>query len=129
MCPPILYLIFHPQQDHHNRERGNSESKVPVGRCNNEFRNCFNPLRLLQCSSLLLTIALFMLAKVENVTLNVWLLFILALYGIAGSFCSCLLRLLVMSKVRARSVGILWAWFECAQALPILIGPTISGKK
>jgi hypothetical protein len=126
VCPALLYALFQPQEL--CRDRGTSESKVPVGRCSSDSASALSPLRLLQVSALLLLLALAMLTRTNTARLNLWMLVWLALYGLSSSLCAALLRLFVMSKVRARSVCLLWAWFEFAQALPILIGPTISGE-
>lgn len=83
----------------------------------------------IKLSSLAVSALQFALIKLDlNQQPALPLLFIVGLYAFFYSLLFFSLKTLVVHKVRARSVCLLWSWFELVQSIPLLIGVTISGK-
>lgn len=124
ICPPVLFLFFRPTSGRDNRNNL-SDSKVPLG-CGDR-KSFYVILRILQITAAVLALSLILLGRTEMASLSVRFLALIALYGASSCMCLCLLRLLVMSFVRARAVCLVWSCVECAQAIPVFIGPTLAG--
>ena len=89
-----------------------------------------DPLIFIKLSSLaisLLQIYLIQLDISDQLSLN--LMITIGLYAFFYSLLFCNLKILIIRKVRARSVCLLWSWFELIQSIPLLVGVTISGMR
>ena len=88
-----------------------------------------DPLALIKLSSLAVSVLQFYLVQLDiSQQLTLALLLIIGLYAFFYSLLFCSLKILIIRKVRARSVCLLWSWFELFQSIPLLVGSVLSGK-
>ena len=131
ISPILVYALVSRRSARNERIFHNKNEHQRASRPAYKKSGLQDPLLLaIKLSSLIMSALQFYLIKLDlNQQPALPLLCIVGLYAFFYSLLFFSLKTLVVHKVRARSVCLLWGWFELAQSLPLLIGVTISGKQ